>query len=69
MAGATLAAGQKPLAVVLEFRNTSAAERTALELSDCWVGDKVPREDLHRLVEGREDLFKAHNRSLWAATP
>ena len=64
MAGATLAARQEPLAVVLEFRNTSAAEGTALELSECWVGDRVLREDLHRLVEGREDLFKAHNWSL-----
>ena len=54
---------------MLEFRNTSPAEGTALELSDCWLGDKVLREDLHSLVEGREDLFKAHDWSLWAATP
>ena len=49
------------MAVVLEFRNTSATEGIALELSLFRVGDKVPREDLHRLVEGWEDLFKAHN--------
>jgi hypothetical protein len=54
---------------VLEFRNTSAADGTSLELSLCRVGDKVPREDLHRFVEGREDLFKAHNWSLRADTP